>query len=517
MLPFRIATVNTVKQKEEKPDKKVRAIDTEEAMLDQKRIASVVRYILDNFDSKTYRTKAYTVKGVKKFGFNSILACASIPAAMKYYDEFKRQMAEGGRQLKVATIFTYSANEDDPEDGSLDAGGDPSELPQASRDFLESAIGDYNRMFDVSFSTNGEAFQNYYRDLSMRVKNREIDILIVVNMFLTGFDATTLNTLWVDKNLRMHGLIQAFSRTNRILNSVKTFGNIVCFRDLQEQTDEAIGLFGDKDAAGIVLIRTFDEYYNGYTDENGKYVKGYKDLIADLLAIFPLGEPIVGEKAEKDFIALWGKILRMRNLLSSFDDFTDKGILADRDMQDYQSVYIDMYGRYRDREKVEKESITDDVVFEMELVRQVEVNIDYILMLVARYHKENCKDKSIKGAIDKAIGSSLELRSKRELIEAFIASVNADGSVEEQWMAFVKGQKRRDLDALIAEENLKQDETVAFFEGSLRDDFLKTTGTDIDLILPPMSRFGGGTREEKKQAVIAKLRTLFERYKGLAG
>ena len=533
VLPFRIATVNTVKQKEEKPDKKVRAIDTEEAMLDQKRIASVVRYILDNFDSKTYRSKAYTVKGVKKFGFNSILACASIPAAMKYYDEFKRQMAEGGRKLKVATIFTYSANEDDPEDGSLDAGiwpetegraakrslgaCDPSELPQASRDFLESAIGDYNGMFDVSFSTNGEAFQNYYRDLSMRVKNREIDILIVVNMFLTGFDATTLNTLWVDKNLRMHGLIQAFSRTNRILNSVKTFGNIVCFRDLQEQTDEAIGLFGDKDAAGIVLIRTFDEYYNGYTDENGKYVKGYKDLIADLLAIFPLGEPIVGEKAEKDFIALWGKILRMRNLLSSFDDFSDKGILADRDMQDYQSVYIDMYGRYRDREKVEKESITDDVVFEMELVRQVEVNIDYILMLVARYHKENCKDKSIKGAIDKAIGSSLELRSKRELIEAFIASVNADGSIEDQWMAFVKEQKRRDLEVLIAAENLKPDETVAFFEGSLRDDFLKTTGTDIDLILPPMSRFGGGNREEKKQAVIAKLQMLFERYKGLAG
>ena len=515
VLPFRIATVNTVKQKEEKPDKKVRAIDTEEAMLDQKRIASVVRYILENFDAKTYRSKAYTVKGVKKFGFNSILACASIPAAMKYYDEFKRQMAEGGSKLKVATIFTYCANEDDPEDGSLDAGGDPSELPQASRDFLESAIGDYNRTFDVSFSTNGEAFQNYYRDLSMRVKNREIDILIVVNMFLTGFDATTLNTLWVDKNLRMHGLIQAFSRTNRILNSVKTFGNIVCFRDLQQQTDEAIGLFGDKDAAGIVLIRTFDEYYNGYTDENGKRVKGYKDLIADLIAIFPLGEPITGEKAEKDFIALWGKILKMRNLLSSFDDFSNKGILADRDLQDYQSVYIDMYGRYRDHAKVEKESITDDVVFEMELVRQVEVNIDYILMLVARYHKENCKDKTVKGAIDKAIGSSLELRSKRELIEAFIASVNAEGSVEEQWTAFVKEQKDRDLDVLIAEEKLRPDETVAFFEGSLRDGFLKTTGTAVDLILPPMSRFGGGNREEKKQSVVAKLQILFDRYKGL--
>ena len=350
----------------------------------------------------------------------------------------------------------------------------------------------------------------------MRVKNREIDILIVVNMFLTGFDATTLNTLWVDKNLRMHGLIQAFSRTNRILNSVKTFGNIVCFRDLQQQTDEAIGLFGDKDAAGIVLIRTFDEYYNGYTDENGKRVKGYKDLIADLIAIFPLGEPITGEKAEKDFIALWGKILKMRNLLSSFDDFADKGILADRDLQDYQSVYIDMYGRYRDHAKVEKESITDDVVFEMELVRQVEVNIDYILMLVARYHKENCKDKAVKGAIDKAIGSSLELRSKRELIEAFIASVNAEGSVEEQWMAFVREQKGRDLEALIVEENLKHDESVAFFDGALRDGFLKTTGTDVDLILPPMSRFGGGSnREEKKQAVVAKLQILFDRYKGL--
>ena len=503
VLPFRISTVNTVKMKEGARDKQVAAIDTEEAMLDPRRISAVVKYIIDNFDQKTYRR------------FNSILAVSSIPAAMRYYDEFKRQMSvEGARRLKVATIFTYSANEDDVEDGFLDSGGDPSQLPQQSRDFLEGAIADYNEAFDTNYDTSGDRFQNYYRDLSQKVKTRQVDVLIVVNMFLTGFDATTLNTLWVDKNLRMHGLIQAFSRTNRILDSVKRFGNIVCFRDLQEATDEAIALFGDKGAKGVVLIRTFDEYMNGYVDDKGRYVKGYKDLVAELIALFPLGTPIVGEKAEKDFISLWGCVLRMRNILSAFDEFEGRDLLAVRDQQDYQSIYLDMYGKYRSHEKVERESIVDDIVFEMELVRQVDVNIDYILMLVEKYRHAHCEDKELKGAIDKAIGSSLELRSKRELIEAFIAEVNADGNIADQWMAFVRERKRRDLAELIERESLKPDEAVKFFEGSLRDGVLKTTGTDIDQILPPLSRFGT-VRQVAKDRIIAALQILFDRYKGI--
>ena len=503
VLPFRISTVNTVKMKEGARDKQVAAIDTEEAMLDPRRISAVVKYIIDNFDQKTYRR------------FNSILAVSSIPAAMRYYDEFKRQMSvEGARRLKVATIFTYSANEDDVEDGFIDSGGDPSQLPQQSRDFLEGAIADYNEAFDTNYDTSGDRFQNYYRDLSQKVKLRQVDVLIVVNMFLTGFDATTLNTLWVDKNLKMHGLIQAFSRTNRILDSVKRFGNIVCFRDLQEATDEAIALFGEKGAKGVVLIRTFDEYMNGYVDDKGRYVKGYKDLVAELITLFPLGTPIVGEKAEKDFISLWGGVLRMRNILSAFDEFEGRDLLAVRDQQDYQSIYLDMYGKYRSHEKVERESITDDIVFEMELVRQVDVNIDYILMLVEKYRRENCEDKELKGAIDKAIGSSLELRSKRELIEAFIAEVNADGNMADQWMAFVRERKRRDLAELIEKENLKPEEAVKFFEGSLRDGVLKTTGTDIDQILPPLSRFGT-VRQVTKDRIIAALQILFDRYKGI--
>lgn len=518
VLPFRISTVNTVKMKEGALDKKVAAIDTEEAMLDPRRVSAVVKYIIDNFDQKTYRR------------FNSILAVSSIPAAMRYYDEFKRQGLRpfnrtddgegsccGGvsRSLKVATIFTYSANEDDVEDGFLDAGGDPSQLPQQSRDFLEGAIADYNEMFGTNFDTSGERFQNYYRDLSQKVKTRQVDVLIVVNMFLTGFDATTLNTLWVDKNLRMHGLIQAFSRTNRILDSVKRFGNIVCFRDLQEATDEAIALFGDKGAKGVVLIRTFDEYMSGYTDDKGRHVKGYTELLAELAALFPLGRPIVGEKAEKEFIALWGSILKVRNILSAFDEFNGRDILPVRDQQDYQSIYLDMYGKYRAHEKVEKESITDDIVFEMELVRQIDVNIDYILMLVEQYRRENGEDKELKGAIDKAIGSSLDLRSKRELIEAFIAEVNADGDIVEQWMAFVRERKRRDLAELVAAENLKGDEAAKFFEGALRDGVLKTTGTDIDQILPPLSRFGT-VRQQTKERVIAALQVLFDRYRGIS-
>ena len=374
---------------------------------------------------------------------------------------------------------------------------------------LEDAIKDYNEMFNVNYDTGGE-FENYYKDISRRMKNRELDLLIVVNMFLTGFDATTLNTLWVDKNLRQHGLIQAFSRTNRILNSVKTYGNIVCFRDLKEEVDKAIALFGDKDAQSIVLLKTFDEYYNGYKEKD-KYYPGYKEMINELTTDYPLGQPIIGEAAEKDFIRKFGAILKLRNILTSFDKFEGKEILSERDFQDYQGIYLNLYQKYRRYRDADKEDINDDIVFEIELVKQIEVNIDYILMMVEKYRKSNCKDKSILVDIDKAIGSSMQLRNKRELIEEFIKTVNIDTDVEEDWISFVNDQKEKELDSIIQEERLKPEETRAFINNSFRDGVLKTTGMDIDNILPPMSRFGG-KRAKKKQTVIEKLTEFFERY-----
>lgn len=536
VLPFRIDYVNTVKKKEGVRDKQVEAINTESALMAPERIAEVTSYILDHFDQKTKRGEGYytfsklmnieavarnsmTKEQKEKLrlnGFNSIFAVSSIDAAKLYYTEFKKQMAaHPEKALKIATIYSYGQNEEDP-DGFIDDenSDDTSALDTTSREFLEIAIDNYNKMFGTMYDTSSEKFPNYYKDLSLRMKNRELDLLIVVNMFLTGFDATTLNTLWVDKNLKQHGLIQAFSRTNRILNSVKTFGNIVCFRDLHEETDAAIALFGDKDATGIVLLKSYNDYYYGYNDENGKKQKGYEERIAELIQKYPLGVQILGEKDEKDFIVAFGNILRLRNILSTFDEFEGQDILSPIDLQDYTGLYLYYYDKYRPK-KGQGEDIGDDIVFEMELVKQVEVNIDYILMLVAKYHKSNCNDKEILIAIDRAIKSSLELRSKKELIESFIASINADSVIETDWQKFVKEQQEQDLNDLIQEEKLKPEETRKFVEDSFRDGTLKTTGTDIDKILPPVSRFGGDGRAKKKQTVIDKLKSFFEKYFGL--
>ncbi len=512
VLPFRIDYINTVKQKDGTVDKEVSAIDTGRALAAPERVSEIVRYILEHFDQKTKRNSFYTLKGQRVAGFNSIFAVSSIPMAMKYYTEFKKQLAESGRKLTVATIFSYSANEEDPEDALPDESFDTDALDKTSRDFLESAIADYNGYFNTAFDTSSDKFQNYYKDVSQRVKTREIDLLIVVNMFLTGFDATTLNTLWVDKNLKMHGLIQAFSRTNRILNSVKTYGNIVCFRDLQKETDEAIALFGDKEAGSVVLLKGYDAYYNGY-DEDGKHYPGYTELIDELTQRFPLGQEMIGEQNQKDFIGLFGAILRLKNILTAFDSFAGNEILPDRDMQDYQSVYIDLWHEIKP-EKSEKENINDDIVFEIELIRQVEINIDYILMLVEKYHDGNCEDKEILVTIDKAINSSIQLRSKKELIDNFIRTVNVSTEVEADWRKFVLEQKETDLSIIIAEEKLKSEETRKFIDHSFRDGTLKTTGTDIDKIMPPISRFGSG-RAVKKQGVIDKLMKFFEKYLGL--
>ncbi len=532
VLPFRIDFINTIKMPDYINDKKVYSIDCEKALADPQRISEIVSYILEHFDQKTKRSSFYTFSAKweevdknnpKKMiemretrrvaGFNSIFAVASIPMAIKYYNEFKKQITEKTRNRTIATIFSFSANEEEPDGLLPEEDFNMENLDQSSRDFLEAAIRDYNKTFNTNYDTSSDKFQNYYKDLSLRVKNREIDLLIVVNMFLTGFDATTLNTLWVDKNLRQHGLIQAFSRTNRILNSVKTYGNIVCFRDLKEETDKAIALFGNKDAGGIVLLKTYDEYYKGY-DEKGEHKPGYEELIATLTSQYPLGQTILGEKAEKEFIRLYGSILRLRNILTSFDEFEGNEILSERDFQDYQSIYIDLYQEYRKGADGDKETINDDIIFEIELIRQIEVNIDYILMLVAKYQESNCKDKTILTTIDKAINSSIELRSKKELIERFIEQVNVSTKIDEDWRRFLHERKEADITAIIEEEKLKPEETRRFIDNALRDGMLKTTGTAIDKIMPPVSRFGGG-RAAKKQGIIEKLFKFFEKYFGL--
>lgn len=542
VLPFRIDYINTIKKKDNIEDKDISAIDRERAMLAPKRITKVTKYILEHFDQKTKRdtrtyefNKLFNIKEVacdklrnkvkeikdrvRLTGFNSIFAVASIDMAKAYYEEFKKQMnAEGGKKLRVALIYSFGVNED-TEEGILteENSDDTSRLDESSRDFLDLAIDDYNAMFKTDYDTSSDKFQNYYKDVSLRMKNREIDLLIVANMFLTGFDATTLNTLWVDKNLKYHGLIQAFSRTNRILNSIKTYGNIVCFRNLQTRTEEAIALFGDKNAGSIVLLRTYNEYYHGYNDDDGKHHKGYVELIAELNEKFPLGTEILGEQKEKDFISLWGAILKMRNILTSFDEFIGNTIISDRDIQDYQSNYLDLYNKWRRKEDAEKENINDDIVFEIELVKQVEVNIDYILILVSKYHASNCEDKEILVDINKAINSSIQLRSKKELIENFIETVNTSTNVDKDWNKFVDEQKESELNAIIEEENLNKEETKRFIDNSFRDGELRTFGTAIDNILPPTPLFGAGAnnRQTKQQTIIEKLSKFFEKYLGL--
>ena len=541
VLPFRVDYIKTMEAEEEITDEMVWDINREKVMMAPERIRIVTQYILEHFDQKTYHgNKTYiynTLTNIAKVasakrdeveeikqkqhisGFNSIFAVSSVPMAKLYYQEFKKQMAaDPTKKLRVATIFSYGANEEEPE-GILDEENpeDTSALDKSSRDFLEEAIKDYNEMFHTNYDTSSDKFQNYYKDVSLRMKNKELDILIVVNMFLTGFDATTLNTLWVDKNLKMHGLIQAFSRTNRILNSIKVFGNVVCFRNLQKRVDSAISLFGDKDAGGIVLMKSFKDYYYGYKSSDGKQMPGYVNMMEDLNSKFPLSKPqIIGEQKQKNFISLFGAILRMRNLLLSFDDFKGKELISERDLQDYLGRYQDLRDEWK-RKSQESTDITDDVVFEIELIRQIEINIDYILMLVKKYHDTHGKDKEVLITINKAIDASPELRSKKQLIKNFIAGINDVDDVMNEWHEYVAEQRNNDLNAIITEEKLKPEDTRRFMENAFRDGEIKTAGTDIDKLMPPISRFGGGGRAEKKQGVIDKLKTFFEKYFGIGG
>lgn len=544
VLPFKVDYIATVKCKDAEniENKKISDIDREKVLMAPERISNTVEYILNNFNTKTKRNdksflfsvvqnveKIATAKdrnkiekikqAVRMSGFNSILAVQSIPMARLYYQEFQKQMAQHPEKaLKIATIFSFAANGDEySEDGMFDENPeDTSALDVTSREFLDDAIDDYNKMFKTNYDTSSDKFQSYYKDVSLRMKNREIDLLIVVNMFLTGFDATTLNTLWVDKNLRMHGLLQAYSRTNRILNSIKTHGNIVCFRNLEHATNESLALFGDKDAAGIVLLKTFDEYYNGYEDK-GKPVRGYKELVEELLKRFPIGQMILGESEEKEFIRLYGSIMRLSNILASFDEFDDKRILSERDVQDYASMYIEMHNKYVGTGDQTKENINDDLVFEMELIKQIEVNIDYILALVKQYHDKNCKDKEIMGAIERAIDSSVDLRNKKDLILQFINSLTPDSVVDKDWVKFVNEAKKSELNKIIDQENLNREETYTFIKNSFRNGSVQTNGQDIERVLPPMSRFDKrSNRTQRKRNIIARLLEFFNRFFGIS-
>lgn len=540
VLPFRVDYIKTMDFDSDIDDEKVWDINRKKAFEAPKRVHLIANYILDHFDQKTYRgDKSYFFSALTNIsevasagrdkvaelkqkqrlsGFNSIFAVSSVPMAKKYYDEFRKIIKNAPtKNLKIAVIYSYAPN-DEEEAGILgeENSEDTSALDKTARDFLESAISDYNEMFHTSYDTSADKFQNYYKDVSLRMKNKELDLLIVVNMFLTGFDATTLNTLWVDKNLKLHGLIQAFSRTNRILNSIKTFGNIVCFRNLKNRVDTAISLFGDKNSGGVVLMRSFKDYYYGY-ESNGDHRSGYKEMIENLTNSFPVSEAqIIGEQNQREFITLFGAILRMRNLLLSFDDFKGMEILSERDLQDYLGKYQDLRDDWiRRKETGESTDITDDIVFEIELIKQIEINIDYILILIKKYRDSNCEDKEVLVTIKKAIDASPELRSKKKLIEAFIAEANALGDVITEWNNYVSEQREKELNRLIKDERLNPVETRKFLENTFRYGEVKTFGTDINRILPPMSRFGGGNRTGKKATIIEKIKMFFEKYFGI--
>ena len=509
VLPFRIDYVRTVKVSERLIDKQIEAIDSESALESATRTALIVHYLLEHFDQKTKRSEHYTSAGRRLHGFNSLFATASISAARAYYQEFKRQQAERlpAQRLKIGMIYTFPANED-LGDGVLDEEGfDADALTGDARSALEEAITDYNEMFSTAYDTSAERFQNYYKDLSMRLKNRDLDMVIVVNMLLTGFDAPTLNTLWVDKNLHSHGLIQAYSRTNRIINSVKTYGNIVSFRDLEQATNDAIALFGNPQARGIVLLRPFAEYYDEYLEH-----------VTLLLAQYPPGAAIVGEEAQREFIEVFGSVLRLRNILQAFDVFVGQEILSPRQLQDYQSRYLDLYAAWRGTREAERENINDDLVFEIELIKQVEINVDYILQLVqaARQARGDGEDIEIRATITRAVSSSPTLRSKKDLIEAFVDSVSPDGDIGTHWTTFIDERRTAELDRIIEDENLNPDETRKFVRTALRDGAIQRTGTAVTGILPPTSRFSAGaSHSAKKQNVLDKLAAFVDRFVNL--
>ncbi|EGK1134446.1 type I restriction endonuclease subunit R [Campylobacter upsaliensis] len=513
VLPFRVSYHTTAKLKSQPiQDEQVPAIDTEEILLAKERISHITRYILEHFTTQTKRSSTYTINGKHTKGFNALFATQSIPMAMRYYEEFQSQQASlpESQRLKIGIIYSYAPNDELEEENSEDT----TALPKSQRDFLDAAISDYNAIFACRFDSSADNFQNYYKDFSLKLKNRELDLAIVVNMFLTGFDATTLNTLYVDKSLRYHGLLQAYSRTNRILNSVKSFGNIIAFRDLQRNTDDALALFSDENAKGIVFLRSLEEYLQGYTDEKGQKHKGYNELTKELTDKFPLEsfrQATLKTSDKKHFLALFGELLKLRNILEIFDNFSDP--LNERDKQDYQSHYISTYEELR-KDKDDKESTLDEVEFEVELLAQVEVSIEYILELIAKYHKDQATNYE---PILKLLDSSLSLRSKKELFLRFIDSLHTQSNVEKDFSAYIKTHKNNALQDIIDSLNLDPKKTKEFMQDSFERGELRDYGRAFGEILPPSPLFGKGAEQTHKvrEKALEKLQAFFELFKGL--
>lgn len=512
----------------ETDDKKLKELE-KRMLLHPERISKIVEYILKVYNTKTHRNEYYNIKQKRLNGFNAIFAVQSVEAAKLYYEEFQKQQENltEEKRLKVATIYSFAANEERNAIGDIpDENFEPSAMESTAKEFLDKVISDYNNYFKTNFSTNGNEFQNYYKDLSKKVKDKKIDILIVVGMFLTGFDAPTLNTLFVDKNLRYHGLIQAFSRTNRILNKVKTFGNIVCFRDLEKATKNAIKTFGDDNSVNIILEKSYNDYINGFKDEEtGKSVKGYINLCNEIVKKFPKPVEIEKKQDKKEFAELFGELLKTENILKNFDEFENfEKIISDRQMQDMKSVYVDICEEIRNAGKDDQNNSNEqgidfsDIEFQIDLLKTDEINLDYILELILEKTKEHDNIETLKSEIRRIIRTSLGTRAKENLVINFINKTDLkklknNGEILDAFYKYAKEEKKEKIDELVKDENLKED-SRRFIEKSINKGFVDYAGSELDSILPPTSR-RKGAREVKKQSVLEKIRKMVEIFIGI--
>ena len=509
-------------------DKKLKELE-KRMLLHPERISKIVEYILNVYNTKTHRNEYYNIKQKRLNGFNAMFAVQSVEAAKLYYEEFQKQQENlpEEKRLKVATIYSFAANEERNAIGDIpDENFEPSAMESTAKEFLDKVISDYNDYFKTNFSTNGNEFQNYYKDLSKKVKDKKIDILIVVGMFLTGFDAPTLNTLFVDKNLRYHGLIQAFSRTNRILNKVKTFGNIVCFRDLEKATKNAIKTFGDENSVNVILEKSYNDYIKGFKDEEtGKSVKGYIDLCNEIVKKFPKPVEIEKNQDKKEFAELFGELLKTENILKNFDEFENfEKIISDRQMQDMKSVYVDICEEIRNAGKDDQNNSNEqgidfsDIEFQIDLLKTDEINLDYILELILEKTKEHDDIETLKSEIRRIIRTSLGTRAKENLVINFINKTDLkklknNGEILDAFYKYAKEEKKEKIDELVKDENLKED-SRRFIEKSINKGFVDYAGSELDSILPPISR-RKGAREAKKQSVLEKIQKMVEIFIGI--
>jgi type I restriction enzyme R subunit len=539
----------------ETDEKKLSAAENKRLLLHPVRIKEISQYILQNFRQKTHRTKGGNT------GFNAMFAVSSVDAAKCYYEELSTLQTDSEKPLKIATIFSFAANEEQNAIGEIvDETFEPSAMDQSAKEFLTKAINDYNVLFKMNFGIEGKGFQDYYRDLANKVKNKEIDLIIVVGMFLTGFDAPTLNTLFVDKNLRYHGLMQAFSRTNRIYDATKTFGNIITFRDLEQATIDAITLFGDKNTKNVVLEKSYKEYLEGFTDlATGEARRGFKDVVHDLNSKFPNPDEIIKEKDKKEFAKLFGEYLRVENILQNYDEFTnlkalqtiDRNdpeaieafkethfvtdedfaamqnieVLGDRTIQDYRSTYNDIRDWLR-REKSGKESEEskidwDDVVFEIDLLKSQEINLDYILELIFEHNKKTKDKASLIEEIRRAIRASIGNRAKESLVVDFINETDLDtiqdkASVMDSFFAYAQVKQKIEVAELITEENLNEEAAKRYILASLKREYASENGTELNALLPKMSPLNPQYLT-KKQSVFHKISSFVDKFKGVGG